>query len=391
MNTAGDNTVNENTAVEERPVSDPTERAPTSLSEVLDRHHVVVCCGTGGVGKTTTAAALALEGARRGRTAVVVTIDPARRLADALGLDQLSNQPHRVALDAPGQLWAVMLDASGTFDDVVSRYAGSVDQAEQIVANRFYRNISRSLSGAQEYMAAEKLYELRYERDFDLVVVDTPPSRNALDFLDAPGRLVRMLDSRVYRVLTAPNRGVFRPVGLAAQGLLRSLAKVVGAAVVDDAIGFFQLFEGMEPGFRERASQVMGLLTDDSTAFVLVASPRPDTVAGASRLATRLASSEIAVRALVVNRMHPLFGDGRVALEEVANLAEEQRRGGNGAAADTLDNLVDHLRVARREEDGLTELRTGLGAAVTARVPMLPTDIHDVAALAGLHRYLFDG
>ena len=167
-----------------------------------------------------------------------------------------------------------MLDTKSTFDDLVTTYAADEEQAERILANRFYRNISGALSGTQEYMAMEKLYELHADSDFDLVVVDTPPTRHALDFIDAPRRLTRFLDHRLYRVLTAPTRGVMRAVNAAAQTFMRSVSKVVGADVFDDAIAFFQAFEGMEAGFKERADKVLQLLSDPSTAFVLVASPR---------------------------------------------------------------------------------------------------------------------
>ena len=178
--------------------------------------------GSGGVGKTTTAAVLALEAARQGRKAVVVTIDPARRLADALGLEGLTNDPAQIAGDWPGRLDALMLDTEGTFDGLVAKYAGSSEQAKKILSNRFYRNIAGALSGTQEYMASEKLYELHQETDYDLIVVDTPPTRNALDFLEAPDRLARFLDHPLYRMITAPGRGLVRAMNVAAQGFLRS-------------------------------------------------------------------------------------------------------------------------------------------------------------------------
>ena len=271
---------------------------------------IIICCGSGGVGKTTIAAVLAQQAARIGRRAVVVTIDPAKRLADALGLEGLGNAPSRIEGDFDGELWAVMLDTKSTFDAIVSRYASDDEQAERILANRFYRNISGALSGTQEYMAMEKLYELRSGGDFDVVVVDTPPTRHALDFIDAPRRLTRFLDHRLYRVLTAPTRGVMKAVNAAAQTFIRGVSKVVGADVFDDAIAFFQAFEGMEEGFKERAYHVLDLLNDPNTAFVLVASPKRDTVEEARFFADKLAESDLPVRALIVNRMHPRFGSG---------------------------------------------------------------------------------
>jgi anion-transporting ArsA/GET3 family ATPase len=202
-----------------------------------------------------------------------------------------------------------MLDTKSTFDSVVARYAGDDEQAERILSNRFYRNISGALSGTQEYMAMEKLYELQADDTFDLVVVDTPPTRHALDFLDAPRNLTRLLDHRLYRVLTAPTRGVMKAVNKAAVGVIRSVSKVVGAEVFDDAIAFFQAFEGMEEGFRQRAGAVLAILDDPRTAFVLVASPRRDTVDEARFFADRLASAGIPVGALVVNRVHPRFSE----------------------------------------------------------------------------------
>src|SRR5688500_12179490 len=214
---------------------------------------IVICCGSGGVGKTTTAAAIALEAARLGRRACVVTIDPAKRLADALGLESLTNRPGQIEGDWSGELWALMLDTKTTFDDLVGRYAASPEQAQGILGNRLYRNISGALSGTQEYMAMEKLYELHVGGQFDLVVVDTPPTRNALDFLDAPRRLSRFLDNRIFRLLMMPTRAYMRAVSVATQAFLRTISKVIGNEVVSDAVAFFNAFEGMEQGFRERA------------------------------------------------------------------------------------------------------------------------------------------
>jgi len=370
-----------------------------SLDQLIEQRTIVICCGSGGVGKTTAAATIALEGARRGRRAVVVTIDPAKRLADALGLGSLSNDPRRVDGIGPGELWAVMLDTKATFDDVVARYADSPVQRQRILSNRFYRNISGTLSGTQEYMAAEKLYELHHgsgeqQRDaaidsstvrFDLVVVDTPPSRNALDFIDAPRKLTNFLDHRLYRLLTAPSRGLLRPVNMAAQAFVKTAAKVVGASVIDDAITFFQAFDGMEAGFRERADKVLRLLTDPGTAFVLVASPRPDTVAEARYFTERLANSGIAVEALVVNRVHPRFGSRTAS--DVTDLAH--RVEADPELASVLETLAGHLTIVDREEQGLAELRTAIGDAPLVTVPLLDTDVHDLDGLDALRTHLF--
>jgi anion-transporting ArsA/GET3 family ATPase len=253
----------------------------TELGNVVDASRVVVCCGSGGVGKTTTAAVIAMEAARRGRRSVVVTIDPARRLANALGLEGLSDTASTISGDWDGEMHALMLDTKSTFDGLVRRYAADEDQAREILSNTFYENISGSLSGTQEYMASEKLYELAVEGDYDLVVVDTPPTRNALDFIDAPPRLARFLDHRIYTVLVSPSRGPIRAVNLAAAAVTRPLAKVVCADVISDAISFFQAFEGMEEGFARRAERVDSLLREADTSFVLVASPKADTVAEA--------------------------------------------------------------------------------------------------------------
>lgn len=373
-----------------------------SLGELVEGHHVVVCCGSGGVGKTTTAAVLAMEAARRGRRAVVVTIDPARRLADALGLDALTNTPSPI--DGPwadgGAMWAMMLDTKGTFDDLVRRYAGDEDQAERILENTFYRNISGALSGTQEYMASEKLYELAVEGDYDLVVVDTPPTRNALDFLEAPQRLARFLDHRLYRVLTAPTRGIVRAVNVAAQALVRTMSKVVGAEVIGDAMAFFAAFEGMEQGFKERAARVDELLGEDDTAFVLVASPKADTVAEAGYFADRLADVGIDVKALVVNRMQPDFdgvssatGSTRGRVGATASTPEALRARAESLAGTALADhyrcLADARDLARGEDAHLRGLAERVRPAPVVKVPVLPFEVTDLDSLAALAEVMF--
>ena len=357
------------------------------LLELIKTKDIVVCCGSGGVGKTTTAAALAVEGALSGRKACVVTIDPAKRLADALGLESLTNRPKRIEGDWPGELWALMLDTKGTFDELVHRYAATPEQGQAILDNRLYRNISGALSGTQEYMAMEKLYELHEGGmpgvpDFDLVVVDTPPTRNALDFLDAPRRLTAFLDNRIFRLLMTPTRAYLKAVSVATHAFLKTVSRVVGAEVVSDAMAFFTAFEGMEAGFRDRAQAVRELLAAPETAFVLVTSPRPDAVAEASYFAGKLTEAGIDVNALVVNRLHPRFG------------GPEDMPAGNvtGSALDVLRaNLTEFRQVAAGEEAHFQSLAEQVAPASVRRVPFLADDVHDLEGLRLVGAHLVGG
>ncbi len=356
-----------------------------SLSELAGSARILVCCGSGGVGKTTTAAVLALEAARAGRKAVVVTIDPAKRLADALGLEGLTDTPSKIEGDWDGELWALMLDVKTTFDQLVLKNAATEEQGQRILGNRFYRNISGALSGTQEYMAMEKLYELHEETDFDIVVVDTPPTRNALDFIDAPRRMSKFLSHRLFRMLMAPTRGFVKAANVATQAFLRTIAKVVGGEVIDDAMAFFQAFSGMEQGFKERADRVLQLLKAPETAFVLVASPRRDTVQEAQFFADRLAEAGIPVRALIVNRMHPVFEGG--GLPEA--IRERARTFAGTDLGALYENLAEFQLVASREEEHLAGLADTVSPAPVVRVPFLATDVHDLAGLEAVGRYLF--
>jgi anion-transporting ArsA/GET3 family ATPase len=383
-------------------VSDPDEPATPAgdgpLGRLAAEQPIIVCCGSGGVGKTTTAAVLALAGARRGRNAVVVTIDPAKRLANALGLDALSNTAHEIGRElwdpdgvAPpgGRLSALMLDTKSTFDHLVLKYSLDATQGERILENRFYRNISGVLSGTQEYMAMEKLHELHDEGGYELIVIDTPPTRNALDFLDAPARLTRLLENRLFRLVMAPTRASFRVANFALQAFFRTVSKVIGTEVVEDLVLFFQAFEGMEDGFRQRAHRVLDLLSDEATAFVLVTAPARDAVSEAGYFAERLKAADLRISGLVVNRIHPEFGaeepdDLRTRSRTVAAEAGDDAR----RLGDLYANLADFIELARRERHHFDGLEASVGQVPVVRVPLLEVDVCDIASLTEVGRYL---
>jgi len=361
---------------------------------LIDSSTVIICCGSGGVGKTTTAAVIGLEAARRGRRAVVVTIDPARRLADALGLPEgLASEPQRIELDgdsaiggSTGELWAMMLDTAATFDGLVRAQAESDEQIERILNNAFYRNIAGALSGTQEYMAAETLHALHADERFDLVVVDTPPSRNALDFLDAPGVLSRFLDHRLFKLLMLPTKGGLKFISTATQPLLRAVGKVVGSDVLADSVAFFQAFAGMETGFRERADDVIALIRARETSFVVVASAHHDTIGEAVWFVEQLAAQSVDVTAAIVNRAHPLFGEGSSAEAAVAAEAAS----GDRTLAALWRNVADLRTLRERELDVIEPLATSVGNDRVIVLPLLDRDVHDLAGLHAMGAHLFD-
>ncbi len=275
-----------------------------------------------------------------------------------------------------------MLDSKGTFDDLVQRYARTPEQAESILANRLYQNLAGALSGTQEYMAMEKLYELVQSKEFDVVVVDTPPTRNALDLLDAPRRLTRFLENRLFRALLVPTRVGLRAVGVATQALLKTIAKVAGAEIVQDAVSFFQAFEGMEDGFRSRASAVHELLADPTTAYVLVTSARPDAITEAGYFAEKLSERDVAVAALVVNRIAPSFGGGG----EVENDGASTPAPGMEALE---ANLTELNTVAAREGRAYAGLAAQVAPAPVGRIPLFGQDVHELAGLRRAADHLF--
>jgi anion-transporting ArsA/GET3 family ATPase len=363
------------------------------LPALIQQRQIIVCCGSGGVGKTTTAAAVAVGGARQGRRTCVVTIDPARRLADAFGLDSLTNTPSQVDGAWPGELWALMLDTQSTFDDAVSRYARDQAQAQTILQSRLYRNLCHTLSGTQEYMAVEKLYQLHRHGGFDLIVVDTPPSRRAVDFLNAPRHLTRLLDNPVFQTLAGPSRVSLRAVAVAAQAPLKAAAKIVGAETVLDTVAFLRAFEGMEAGIRSRARRVLELFAEPSTAFVVVVAPRQDAIDEGQFLAARLGQSDIPVQALIVNRLHPRFDAQPAAPAPAVAPGARSGRTPNRANAQAFTDLHDNwaqLRAAAEDEENLVAaLAAQVAPAPVARVPLLAGDVHDLDGVAMVADHLF--
>jgi anion-transporting ArsA/GET3 family ATPase len=339
----------------------------------------VVCCGAGGVGKTTTAAALALRAAEKhGRSTVVLTIDPARRLAQSLGLTQLDNTPRKVA-GAAGDLHAMMLDMKRTFDEVVLTHTDP-KRAEEIFANPFYQAMSSTFSGTQEYMAMEKLGQLRARNAWDLIIVDTPPSRSALDFLDAPARLGRFLDGRMLRMLLAParagGRSVFNLVSASFSVVGRAVTKVIGTQLLADLSGFVAALDSMFGGFRARAEQTYRVLQDRETAFLLVAAPEPDAIREAAYFADRLAQDSMPLAGLVLNRMTTVSAP---AIDAAAARA----------AADTLEPPVSDLLRAHADLAEQAERQAVEAAQFRREHPSVPiataaaqaADIHDLDGL----------
>ncbi len=352
---------------------------------------IIVCCGSGGVGKTTTAAALGLRAAEQGRRVVVLTIDPAQRLAQSMGLTALDNTPREVqGVDTSkgGRLDAMMLDMKRTFDEIVEQHS-TPEKAEQVLANPFYQALSSSFAGTQEYMAMEKLGQLRAEADrdgtWDLVVVDTPPSRSALDFLDAPGRLGSFLDGRFIRLLAAPakagGRAYLKAFSAGVNAVTSTLTKVLGAQVLRDVQTFVAALDTMFGGFRERADATYRLLQDDGTAFVVVAAPERDALREAAFFVERLERDQMPLAGLVLNRVHDLEHPGPSAERALAG-AETLAEAGEHALTQQLLRLhADRVRVAEQEH-AVAERFVGAHRSVPLRrVRARAQDVHDLAGL----------
>ncbi|MCW2715254.1 MAG: Anion-transporting ATPase [Frankiales bacterium] len=356
------------------------------VDAVLDTASILVCTGSGGVGKTTTAAALALRAAERGRRTVVLTIDPAKRLAQSMGLSELDNTPRRVEgadRSNGGSLDAMMLDMKRTFDEIVLTHA-EPGKAEAIFANPFYQALSTSFAGTQEYMAMEKLGQLQATGDYDLVVVDTPPTRSALDFLDAPERMTTFLDGRMIRILLAPAKAggkvYVRAVTAGFSVFTNVLTKIIGAGVLQDVSQFVGALETMFGGFRERAQATYDLLKAPGTSFVVVAAPERDALREAAYFVERLAEESMPLAGLVVNRVHRSSGDLTAERARVAAQSLEEF-GGHELASAVLRLHADRTALSARERR-LQERFSGAHPGVpVVEVAALPGDVHDLEGL----------
>jgi anion-transporting ArsA/GET3 family ATPase len=362
---------------------------PFHVDRLLTESEILVCCGSGGVGKTTTAAALALRAAELGRRTVVLTIDPARRLAQSMGLSELDNTPRQVLgadESAGGELHAMMLDMKRTFDEIVLTHADG-EKAEQILANPFYVAMSSSFSGTQEYMAMEKLGQLKASGTWDLIIVDTPPTRSALDFLDAPRRMATFLDGRLLRLLVAPakvgGRAYVKVLAAGMNVFAGVLTKVLGGQLLRDLSTFVAALETTFGGFRQRAERTYNLLQQPGTAFVVVAAPEKDALREAAYFADRLAAESMPLAGLVLNRVHGTHAPSLGSERSLA--AAEQLEAGEDAADRTAAGVLrlhaERIALADRER----RLRDGFMASHRS-VPMvsakaLAGDVHDLDGL----------
>jgi anion-transporting ArsA/GET3 family ATPase len=368
-----------------------------SVPEILKGKEICICAGSGGVGKTTTAAAIAAGMAARGRKVAVLTIDPARRLADSLGLPELGNTERRVDpalfeghdVDTEGgELWAMTLDAKATFDEVIARHAPDEETRDRILENRIYKQLSAALAGSQEYMAMERLFELRQEDRYDLLVLDTPPTRNALDFLDAPRRLTQFIEGRSMQVFMRPTGLGMRLFGRGTSMMFSVLRRITGMDLLEDISEFLQAFSGMVGGFQERARRVNELLADPRTCFLVVCGPQGEPIEEAVYFHRKLVEAKLPFGGVIVNRVHfdaELDTEpGEDVVEELTQALEDEDLATRAAAS-----LADYSALAARDRRNIERLTAELRARRVIEVPELDEDVHDLAGLMEINRYLF--
>ena len=373
------------------------------LAQVLEGRKVICCVGSGGVGKTTVAAALALSAAIEGKRALVLNIDPARRLANSLGLKELGNQETRIApelfaqagLHPRGEMWAMMLDLKLTWDELVERQARSPEQARAILTNKLYQTLSTAMAGSLEYMAMDKVYEVHTARRFDVVVLDTPPTTNALYFLHASDRILDVLDNDAMRIILGPmlraGKLWFKLLAAPSAMVLRTLARFTGTDFLRDLADFMIAFEGMYEGFKERAARVKALLTSPEAGFVLVTAPNPLTIQEALFFHQALREDRIATAAVVVNRVQRdprRHGgpDNVAAMREALMLAQIMDSG--DLAERLCTTLTEQSMLAdleRREVERLSRTLSGVPLLI---VPRLRKDVHDLSGLWQIDQFL---
>jgi anion-transporting ArsA/GET3 family ATPase len=368
----------------------------TALTDVLEGKGICICAGSGGVGKTTTSAAIASGMAAQGLKVCVLTIDPAKRLADSLGLKQLGNEARQVdpalfekqGVEMKGELWAMMLDAKATFDELIARQAPDEESRDRVLENRIYQQISRSLAGSQEYMAMEKLFELHTEGEFDLLVLDTPPTRNALDFLDAPKRLTQFIEGRSMKMFMKPTGLAAKVAGRGTSVVLGVLKRILGFDLLSDLAEFFNAFSGMIEGFQARAKRVDKLLADPGTSFLVVTGPQGEPVNEAVYFHRKLVEAKLPFGGVIVNKVHyPTEELGEGTEDLPAALTE--KLGDEDLARRVAANFSDYQALAERDARNIKRLETELRTKGVIRVPYLDEDVHDLAGLAEINRYLF--
>jgi anion-transporting ArsA/GET3 family ATPase len=365
-----------------------------SVAALLEDKRICICAGAGGVGKTTTSAAIAMGMAARGLKVAVLTIDPAKRLAGSLGLPELGNEERQVAaerfaeagLEMRGELWAMMLDAKRTWDEVIERHASDEKTRDAVLQNRVYQELSNAVAGSTEYMAMEKLFELHHEGRYDLLVLDTPPTRNALDFLEAPERLTRFVDSRSLQFFLKPGRLGLKVFGRGSGIVFGVLKRVTGIDLLRDLSEFFQSFGDMAAGFAERAERVGELLAARETTFLLVTSPQRDAIDEAIFFRRRLRDQRLPFGGAIVNRMNEGWEGDEADVGDDLEALLGAKLGGKVAR-----NFEDHRRLAAHDQRNVRRLMRELGREPLIAVPLLDDDVHDIAGLAELDRYLFAG
>ena len=377
-----------------------------TVDRILADKRICICAGSGGVGKTTTSAAIAAGMAADGLRVCVLTIDPAKRLADSLGLRELTNEARQVdpallrkqGVEMRGELWAMMLDAKATFDEVVRRHAPDEESRDRVLDNRIYNQISNALAGSQEYMAMEKLYELFEEDRFDLLVLDTPPSRNALDFLDAPRRLTQFIEGRSLRVFMKPTGIAARVAGRGASVALSVMKRLLGFDLLDELSEFFTAFSGMVDGFQERARKVNELLADPSTCFLVICGPQGEPISEAVYFHGKLMEADLPFGGVIINKVNVLAEDEDGAPEPGDTAAEEALRTDLAEALDderlaekVVANFSDYRALAERDDRNIRALAEELETDCVIRVPYLDEDVHDLAGLANVNQHLFSG